>query len=388
MDYFLNEQQIMIRDLARQIAQEKILPVRAELDEREEFPWEIMKDLAAADLFAIFIPEAYGGLGAGILDVCLAMEEISKVCAGVAVSYASTALGAFPIILYGSEEQKAKYLPDIAAGRKLAAFGLTEAGAGSDASAIQTTAVLDGDHYVLNGTKQWITNGGEAEIYTVIAMTNKARGTRGASALIVEKGTPGFSFGKKEKKMGIRSSATRELIFEDCRVPRENLIGREGQGFLAAMKTLDKSRPGIGAQALGIAQGAYEEAARYARERVQFGKPISSFQAVQHMLANMATKIEAARALIYSVARFLDSDPKDMAVESAMSKLYASDIAMEVTTDAVQIMGGYGYMREYPVEKYMRDAKITQIYEGTNQIQRNVIGLGIIKRIAGKGRKR
>ena len=387
MDYFLNEQQIMIRDLARQIAREKILPVRAELDEREEFPWDIMKELAAADLFAIFVPEAYGGLGAGILDVCLAMEEISKVCAGVAVSYASSALGAFPIILYGSEEQKAKYLPDIAAGKKLAAFGLTEAGAGSDASAIQTTAVLDGDHYVLNGTKQWITNGGEAEIYSVIAMTNKARGTRGASALIVEKGTPGFSFGKKEKKMGIRSSTTRELIFEDCRVPRENLVGREGQGFLAAMKTLDKSRPGIGAQALGIAQGAYEEAARYARERVQFGKPISSFQAIQHMLADMATKIEAARALIYSVARFLDSDPKDMAVESAMAKLYASDIAMEVTTDAVQIMGGYGYMREYPAEKYMRDAKITQIYEGTNQIQRNVIGLGIIKRIAGKGRK-
>jgi len=386
MDYFLNEQQIMIRDLARQIAREKILPVRAELDEREEFPWEIIKDLAAADLFAIFVPEAYGGLGTGILDVCLAMEEISKVCAGVAVSYASSALGAFPIILFGSEEQKMKYLPDIAAGKRLAAFGLTEAGAGSDASGIQTTARLDGDHYVLNGTKQWITNGGEAEVYSVIAMTNKARGTRGASAFIVEKGTPGFSFGAKEKKMGIRSSATRELIFEDCRIPAGNLIGREGQGFLAAMKTLDKSRPGIGAQALGIAQGAYEEAARYARERVQFGKPISSFQAIQHMLADMATKIEAARALIYSVARFLDSGPKDMAVESAMAKLYASDMAMEVTVDAVQIMGGYGYMREYPAEKFMRDAKITQIYEGTNQIQRNVIALGLIKRFAGKGK--
>ncbi len=384
MDYFLNEQQIMIRDLARQIAVEKVLPVRAELDERGEFPWEIMKDLAAADLFAIFVPEAYGGLGAGILDMCLAVEELSRACAGVAVTFASSALGAFPIILYGSEEQKAKYLPDIASGKKLAAFGLTEAGAGSDAAGMQTTARLDGDHYILNGTKQWITNGGEAETYSVIAMTNKARGTRGASAFIVEKGTPGFSFGKKEKKMGIRSSATRELIFEDCRVPRENLLGREGQGFIAAMKTLDKSRPGIGAQALGIAQGAYEEAVRYARERVQFGKPISSFQAVQHILANMATKIESARALIYSVARFQDSGAKDTGVESAMAKLYASDIAMEVTVDAVQVLGGYGYMREYPMEKYMRDAKITQIYEGTNQIQRNVIALGVIKRSASR----
>ena len=386
MDYFLNEQQVMIRDLARQIAVEKVLPVRAELDEREEFPWEIMKDLAAADLFAIFVPEAYGGLGAGIFDMCLAVEELSRACAGVAVTYASSALGAFPIILYGSEEQKSKYLPDIASGKKLAAFGLTEAGAGSDAAAMQTTARLDGDHYVLNGTKQWITNGGEAETYSVIAMTNRARGTRGASAFIVEKGTPGFSFGAKEKKMGIRSSATRELIFEDCRIPKENLLGREGQGFIAAMKTLDKSRPGIGAQALGIAQGAYEEAVQYSRERVQFGKPISSFQAVQHMLANMATKIEAARALIYSVARFQDSGAKDIGVESAMAKLYASDIAMEVTVDAVQILGGYGYMREYPTEKYMRDAKITQIYEGTNQIQRNVIALGVIKKFAGRGK--
>ena len=384
MDYFLNEQQIMIRDLARQIAREKIMPVRAELDEREEFPWEIMKELAAADLFRIFVPEAYGGLDAGIFDLCLAIEEISKACAGVAVTYASSALGAFPILLYGSEEQKQKFLPDIAAGKKLAAFGLTEAGAGSDASGIQTTAVLDGDHYVLNGTKQWITNGGEAEIYSVIAMTNKARGTRGASAFIVEKGTPGFSFGTKEKKMGIRTSATSELVFEDCRIPKENLLGREGTGFMAAMKTLDKSRPGIGAQALGIAQGAFEEAARYSRERVQFGKPISSFQAVQHMLASMGTKIEAARALIYATARFLDSNPKDFGVESAMSKVYASDVAMEVTVDAVQILGGYGYMRDYPVEKYMRDAKITQIYEGTNQIQRNVIGLGIVKRAAGR----
>jgi butyryl-CoA dehydrogenase len=386
MDYFLNEQQIEIRDLARRIALEKILPVRVELDEKEEFPWEIMKDLAAADLFSIFVPEAYGGLGAGILDLCVAIEELSKVCAGVAVTYASSALGAFPIILMGSEEQKQKYLPDIASGKHLAAFGLTEAGAGSDAAGVQTTARLDGDHYVLNGTKQWITNGGEAEVYSIIAMTNKAKGMRGASAFIVEKGTPGFSFGKKEIKMGIRTSATRELVFEDCRVPKENLLSKEGMGFIAAMKTLDKSRPGIGAQALGIAQGAYEEAAKYSRERVQFGKPIASFQAIQHMLANMATKIEAARALVYSVARFVDSNPKDISVESAMSKLFPSDVAMEVTVDAVQVLGGYGYMRDYPVEKYMRDAKITQIYEGTSQIQRNVIGLGIVKQFAQKGK--
>jgi butyryl-CoA dehydrogenase len=386
MDYFLNEQQIEIRDLARRIALEKILPVRVELDEKEEFPWEIMKDLAAADLFSIFVPEAYGGLGAGILDLCVAIEELSKVCAGVAVTYASSALGAFPIILMGSEEQKQKYLPDIASGKHLAAFGLTEAGAGSDAAGVQTTARLDGDHYVLNGTKQWITNGGEAEVYSIIAMTNKAKGMRGASAFIVEKGTPGFSFGKKEIKMGIRTSATRELVFEDCRVPKENLLSKEAMGFIAAMKTLDKSRPGIGAQALGIAQGAYEEAAKYSRERVQFGKPIASFQAIQHMLANMATKIEAARALVYSVARFVDSNPKDISVESAMSKLFPSDVAMEVTVDAGQVLGGYGYMRDYPVEKYMRDAKITQIYEGTSQIQRNVIGLGIVKQFAQKGK--
>ena len=386
MDYLLTEQQIEIRDLARRIAREKILPVRVELDEKEEFPWEIMKDLAAADLFSIFVPEAYGGFDAGILDLCVAIEELSKICAGVAVTYASSALGAFPIILMGSEEQKQKYLPEIASGKHLAAFGLTEAGAGSDAAGIQTTARLDGDHYVLNGTKQWITNGGEAEIYSVIAMTNKAKGMRGASAFIVEKGTPGFSFGKKEIKMGIRTSATRELVFEDCRVPKENLLSKEGMGFITAMKTLDKSRPGIGAQALGIAQGAYEEAAKYSRERVQFGKPIASFQAIQHMLANMATKIEAARALVYSVARFVDSNPKDISVESAMSKLFPSDVAMEVTVDAVQILGGYGYMRDYPVEKYMRDAKITQIYEGTSQIQRNVIGLGIVKQFARKGK--
>jgi alkylation response protein AidB-like acyl-CoA dehydrogenase len=384
MDYFLSEEQLMIRELARKIAEEKIKPVRAELDEKEEFPWEIMGHLAEADMTAIFVPEEYGGLGGGVLDLCVVIEELSRACSGVAVSYAASALGAFPIILNGSDEQKKKFLPDIASGKRLVAFGLTESEAGSDAGGIQTTAVRDGDEYVINGTKQWITNGGEAEIYTIIALTDRSKGPRGASAFIVEKDTPGFTFGKKEKKLGIRASSTRELIFTDCRIPAENLVAREGMGFLVAMKTLDKSRPGIGAQAVGVAQGAYEEAAAYSRERKQFGHPIISFQAVQHMLADMATKIEASRSLVYSVARFIDSGAKNISKESAMAKIFPSDTAMEVTLDAVQILGGYGYMREYPVEKMMRDAKITQIYEGTNQIQRNVVAQAIIKELASR----
>ncbi|MGA2192017.1 MAG: acyl-CoA dehydrogenase family protein [Nitrospirota bacterium] len=384
MDYFLTEEQQEIRSLARRIAEEKVKPVRAELDEKEEFPWEIMKVLAQADLFGLYIPEQYGGFGGGSFENCIAVEEISRACIGVSVSFAASGLGAYPILLFGSEEQKKKYLPQIASGARLAAFGLTEAGAGSDAGGVRTTAVLDGNEYVLNGTKQWITNGGEAEIYTVIAMTNPAKGSRGASAFIVDKGTPGFSFGKKEKKMGIRASATRELVFENCRIPKDNLLSKEGMGFLVAMKTLDKSRPGIGAQAVGLAQGAIDEAIEYARERRQFEAPIISFQAVQHMLADMVTQTEAARALVYAVAKYIDSDAKDVSRASAMAKLFASDVAMKVTTDAVQIMGGYGYMREYPVEKMMRDAKILQIYEGTNQIQRNVIGASLIKEAAGK----
>ena len=384
MDYFLTEAQAEIRDLARRIAEEKVKPVRAGLDEREEFPWEILKVLAQADLFGLYIPEEYGGFGGGCFENCLAVEELSRACIGVSVSFAASGLGAYPILLFGSEEQKKKYLPQIASGQRLAAFGLTEANAGSDAGGTRTSAAPDGNEYVLNGTKQWITNGGEAEIYTVIAMTNPAKGSRGASAFIVEKETPGFTFGKKEKKMGIRSSATRELVFTDCRIPKENLIGKEGLGFMIAMKTLDKSRPGIGAQAVGLAQGAIDEAVAYARERRQFDAPIISFQAVQHMLADMVTQTEAARALVYAVARYIDSEPKEVSKVSAMSKLFASDVAMKVTVDAVQIMGGYGYMRYYPVEKMMRDAKILQIYEGTNQIQRNVIGAALIKEAAAK----
>jgi alkylation response protein AidB-like acyl-CoA dehydrogenase len=384
MDYLFNEDQLMIKDLARRIAEDKVVPVRAELDEKEEFPWEIMKVLAQSDLFGLFVPEEYGGLGKGCLELCIAVEELSRACLGVSTTYAANALGTYPILLFGSDDQKKKYLPEIAAGSRLVAFALTEANAGSDAGGIQTVAKRDGDGYVLNGTKQWITNGGEAEIYTVIAVTDKAKGARGASAFIVEKGAKGFSFGKKEKKMGIRASATRELVFEDCRVSKENLLGREGMGFLVAMKTLDNSRTGVGSQGVGVAQGAFEEAVKFARQRVQFGHPVISFQAVQHMLADMATDIEAARALVYSAARHIDSGAREVTKESAMAKVFATDVAMRVTTNALQVMGGSGYMREYPLEKMMRDAKILQIYEGTNQIQRNVIGQALIKEAAKK----
>ncbi|MFH1848282.1 MAG: acyl-CoA dehydrogenase family protein [Candidatus Omnitrophota bacterium] len=381
MDYLLNEQQTMIRDLARQIAREKIKPVAAEYDEKEEFPWPIVKVLAESDLCGIYIEEKYGGVGGGVLELALCTEELSRVCGGIALSLAATALGTYPIILFGSEEQKQKYLPDIASGKKLAAFAITEPEAGSDAGGVKTTAKKQGDHYVLNGTKQWITNGGDAETYTVIALTDKSKGPRGASAFIIEKGTKGFTFGKKEQKLGIRASSTRELVFTDCKVPKENLLGKEGMGFIVAMKTFDKSRPGVAAQAVGIAQGALDLALQYSTERKQFGKSISSFQGIQFMLADMATQIEAARALIYAACRTIDSGAKDIAKISAMSKLYASDVAMKVTVDAVQIFGGYGYMRDYPIEKFMRDAKITQIYEGTNQIQRAVIAANLIKEV-------
>ncbi len=369
----------MIQEIAHRIVEEKILPVRRELDEKGEFPSEIMKAIAEADLFRIFVPEEYGGLGGGILDFCLAIEELSRGCSGVAVSYAASGLGAFPILLAGTEEQKKKYLPSIASGEKLTAFALTEAEAGSDVSNVKTRAHLEGDHWVLNGVKQFITNGGVADIYTVVATTAPERGARGLTTFIVEKGTEGFTFGKKEDKMGIRASVTSELVFENCKIPGENLLGKKGLGFILAMRVFDRTRPGIGAQAVGIAQGAYEEAVKYGKERVQFGKAIINFQAIQFMLADMATQIEAARALVYSVARTIDSGVKNVSKESAMAKVFASDVCMKVTVDAVQIMGGYGYMKEYPAEKMMRDAKITQIYEGTNEIQRNIIGSWIIK---------
>ena len=379
----MTEEQRMLKELARKIAEEKVLPVRAELDEKEEFPWEIMNICAEAGLFGVSLPEEYGGFGGGVFENCVVIEELSRACIGVSVSFAGSGLGAYPILLYGTEEQKKRYLPEIGSGKRLGAFGATEANAGSDVAGMQTTARKDGDGYILNGTKQWITNGGEAEIYSVFAVTDRKKGPRGISGFIVEKGTPGFSFGKKEKKLGIRTSATRELVFEDCRIPKENLIGgREGIGLILILKTFDMSRPSIGAQAVGLAQGAFETAARYTRERVQFGQKIISFQAVQHMLADMATQIEAARALVYAVARYVDSSPRSFSKESAMTKLFPSDMAMRVTVDAVQLLGGYGYMRDFPVEKMMRDAKILQIYEGTNQIQRNNIAVELIKEIA------
>ncbi|MCX5818269.1 MAG: acyl-CoA dehydrogenase family protein [Proteobacteria bacterium] len=387
MDYFLTEEQKHIQTLARRIAEEKVVPIRAELDEKQEFPWSIMKTCAETGLFGVNIPEEYGGIGGGTFENCIVVEELSRACLGVSVSYAASLLGAYPILLGGSEEQKKKYIPEIASGRKLGAFGLTEANAGSDAQGIRTEAKKVGNEYILNGTKQWITNGGEAEIYSVVAMTDKSKGGRGATAFIVEKGMEGFSFGKKENKLGIRASATRELVFQDCKVPKENVIGREGLGFILVMRTFDRTRPGIGAQAVGVAQGALEAAVSYARVREQFERKIISFQAIQHMLADMAMQVEAARALVYAVARHIDSNPKDFSKVSAMAKVFPSDVAMKVTVDAIQIFGGYGYMKEYPVEKMMRDAKILQIYEGTNQIQRNVISLELIKEAASKRKK-
>ncbi|NQV04768.1 MAG: acyl-CoA dehydrogenase family protein [Candidatus Omnitrophica bacterium] len=379
MDYLLTEEQIMIRDLARQVAKEKIKPVAAQYDVEGTFPWDIVKIMADSDLFGIYIDEKYGGTGGGSMELVLATEELSKACGGISLALAATALGTYPILLFGTEEQKNKYLPDLAKGKKLAAFALTEAGAGSDAGAVATTATKKGDHYILNGTKQWITNGGEAEVYTVVASVDRSKGARGAATFIVEKGTPGFEFGKKEDKMGIRASATRELVFTDCKIPKENLLGKEGAGFIVAMKTFDQSRPGVAAQALGIAQGALDLTVEYVKERKQFGKSIASFQGVQFMLADMATQIEAARALVYATARMIDSGARKVSKDSAIAKLFTSDMAMKVTTDCVQLFGGYGYMRDYPIEKYMRDAKITQIYEGTNQIQRSIIASNLIK---------
>jgi len=383
MDCLLTEEQRMIRDLCRQISREKIAPVAVQYDEKEEFPWDIVKLLAEADISGLYIPEEYGGMGGGVFELAIATEELSWGCGGIALAFAATGLGAFPIILFGNDEQKKKYLTLVAKGT-IAAFCITEAEAGSDAGSIKTTAVKDGDYYVLNGTKQWITNGGEAGIYTVIAMTDKKKGARGATAFIVEKGTKGLDFGKKEKKLGIRGSATREVIFTDCRVPKQNIISREGMGFIVAMKTFDYSRPGVAAQAVGIAQRALDESVSYACQRKQFGQFISSFQGIQFMLADMAIQVEAARAMVYRAAKMVDSGAKNISKISAIAKTFASDAAMKVTTDAVQVLGGYGYMREYPVEKLMRDAKITQIYEGTNQIQRGVIAANLIKELKKK----
>jgi len=379
MNFTLSKEHLMLKNLYQEFAQKEVKPLAEEVDEKEMFPVETVKKLARYGFMGIPFPKEWGGSGGDSIAYAMAVEELSKVCAttGVIVS-AHTSLGAAPIYEFGTKEQKEKYLPSLASGEKLGAFGLTEPNAGTDASAQQTIAVLDGDHYILNGSKIFITNAGYADIYIIMAMTDKSQGTRGISAFIVEADTPGFSIGKKESKLGIKGSSTCELVFENCRIPKENLLGKEGKGFGIAMKTLDGGRIGIAAQALGIAQGALDETVSYVKERKQFGKSISYFQNTQFQLADMATKIEAARLLVYKAA-FLKQQGLPYSNEAAMAKLFASETAMEVTVKAVQLHGGYGYTREYPVERMMRDAKITEIYEGTSEVQRMVISAQLLK---------
>ncbi len=379
MDYLLDDFQKELVAQARRVGKEKIWPVAAKYDREGTFPHDIVKIMADSGFYQVFVPEEYGGIGRGVLDLVLVVEELSRFCGGISLALAASALGTFPIVLDGTDEQKKKYLPRLANGEMLAAFGLTEASAGSDAGSIKTRAEKKGDKYVLNGSKVFITNGGVAGVYTVIASTDPEKGTRGATAFIVDADTPGFKIGKHEDKMGIRASTTTELIFEDCEIPEENRIGKEGEGFKVAMKTLDRSRPGVAAQALGIAAGALDLATDYAKTREQFGQSIIKFQAIQFQLADMAIQVEAARALVYASARMIDEGNGNVAKDSAISKVFASDVAMKVTTEAVQVFGGYGYMRDYPIEKFMRDAKITQIYEGTNQIQRVVISRALVR---------
>ncbi len=379
MDFVLSKEHEMARTLFREFAETEVKPLAQEVDETERFPRETVEKMAKYGFMGIPFAKEYGGQGCDSLTYAMCVEEMSRVCGttGVIVS-AHTSLGAEPINKFGTEEQKQKYLIPLAKGEKLGAFGLTEPGAGTDASGQQTKAVLEGDHYVLNGSKIFITNGGQADIYIIFAMTDKSKGTKGISAFIVEKDFPGFSIGTKEKKMGIRGSSTTELIFEDCIVPKENLLGQEGKGFGIAMTTLDGGRIGIASQALGIAQGAFDETVAYVKERKQFGRSISKFQNTQFQLADMKTKIEAARLLVYNAAKAKETK-KRFSVEAAMAKLYAAEVAMEVTTKCVQLFGGYGYTREYPVERMMRDAKITEIYEGTSEVQRMVISGDLLK---------
>ncbi len=379
MNFILTPEQEDIRKMVREFAAKSVAPTAAERDEKELFPRDIFDQMGQLGLLGLPYPEEYGGAGSDYVSYAIAVEEISRVCASTGIGLSvHVSLCSGPIMLYGTEEQKQKFLRPLAEGSKLGAFGLTEPNAGTDAANGSSTAVKDGDSYVLNGTKVFNTNGGEAEIYLFFAATDKALGPKGMSCFIVEKGAPGFSFGKKEVKMGIRSSVQRELIFENCRVPAANLLGKEGDGFKIAMGALDSGRIGVAAQATGIAQGALDEAIKYSKQRVQFGKPISTFQAVNFMLADMATKVEASRLLTYQAA-FKRSNGMPYAKEAAMAKMFASDAAMAVTTDAVQVFGGYGFSREYPVERMMRDAKITQIYEGTNQAQRMVIAGNILR---------
>jgi butyryl-CoA dehydrogenase len=378
------KRQIELRDRARQVADESMRPVAAKYDVEQSYPWEVQKAIKAAGLSGIWIPEEYGGFGGGVLDLCIVVEEFSRACGGMGVGYAVNALGSFPILVGGTDEQKERWLPGIAAGEKLIAFGLSEKEAGSDAGSMKTRAEKVGDEYVINGEKKWNTGGAVASYNTVFAVTQPDRGARGVSAIVVEEGTPGYRVGKHEDKMGIRCVPVVEIHFEDCRVPEANLLGgHEGRGFKHAMITLDRARPGVAAQAVGLAQGALDLAMQYTHERQQFGQSISSFQGIQWMLADMATQIEAARQLVHTAARTIDSGHRSITKVSAMCKLMATDVAMKVTTDCVQLFGGYGYCKDYPIEKYMRDAKITQIYEGTNQIQRLVIARNLLREAAG-----
>lgn len=384
MDELLSKENLHYREQTKEIADRYVRPIAAELDRTTEYPWPVVRALQEAGLMGVWIPKDYGGHGAGILNLCIVVEELSKACGGVGVTYAVNALGSFPVILGGTEEQKKKYLPELASGRKLIAFGLSEKKAGSDAGSLQTRAQKDGDDYVINGEKKWNTNGGAADIYSVFTTVNPERGTRAITAFILEKGMEGFRIGKREDLMGIRCVPVHELHFDNCRVTADRLLGgKEGQGFKHSMMTLDWARPGVAAQALGLAQGALDITVKYITEREQFGQKISSFQAIQFMLADMATQIEAARQLVYQCARAADAQAKNISKFCAMAKVFATDTAMQVTTNCVQLFGGYGYCRDYPIEKYMRDAKITQIYEGTNQIQRLVIGRALIKEAAG-----
>ncbi|AEN86983.1 Acyl-CoA dehydrogenase [Priestia megaterium Q3] len=377
MFFKLSEEHEMIRKMVRDFAKNEVAPTAAERDEEERFDRGIFTQMADLGLTGIPWPEQYGGIGSDYLAYCIAVEELSRVCASTGVTLsAHTSLAGWPIYTFGTEEQKHKYLKPMATGEKIGAYGLTEPSAGSDAGGMRTLAVKDGEDYILNGSKIFITNGGEADIYVVFARIDPNE--KRTSAFIIEKDMPGFSVGKKEKKLGIRSSPTTEIIFEDCRVPKENLLGNEGEGFKVAMMTLDGGRNGIAAQAVGIAQGALDAAVAYAKERQQFGKPIISQQGIAFKLADMATSIEAARLLTYQAA-WLESQGLPYGKESAMSKLYAGDTAMKVTTEAVQVFGGYGYTKDYPVERFMRDAKITQIYEGTQEIQRLVISRYLAK---------
>ncbi len=374
-----SDEEAMILDVVRQLVKERVEPRAAEIDANGEFAWDIKDLFAENDLLGIPVPAEYGGLGGSFVTYVKVVEEVAKACASSALLIAVQELGALPIMIGGTDAQKRRWLPDLASGKKLAAYALTEPGSGSDAAgSMRTRAVRDGDDYVLDGTKIWITNGSVADVVTVFAVNDASKGPNGISAFVVEKGTPGFSVGKLEKKMGIRGSPTVELSFENCRVPAANMLGEEGQGFKIAMKVLDKSRPGIAAQALGIAQGALDYATEYTKQRVAFGKPISQQQGLQFMMADMKTEVEAARLLLYEAARKCDENAADVTTWAAMAKLKCGDVAMSVTVDAVQLLGGYGYSTEYPVERMMRDAKITQIYEGTQQIQRIVIARSMV----------